>query len=76
MHHYLHLARGTRDRYLADRREPILKKYIALAHLKSTHAKRGTRVEMEVTAEHQRKRAAARVVDTPFFNPERKRAWG
>ncbi len=53
---------------------PILKKYIALAHLKSTHAKRGTRVEMEVTAEHQRKRAAAIVVDTPFFNPERKRA--
>ncbi len=53
---------------------PILKKYIALAHLKSAYAKRGTRVEMEVTAEHQRKRAAARVVDTPFFNPERKRA--
>jgi glycine cleavage system aminomethyltransferase T len=31
---------------------------------------------MEVTVEHQRKRAAARVVDTPFFNPERKRARG
>ena len=53
---------------------PTLKKYIALAHLRSTHAKPGGRVEMEVTAEHQRKRAAARVVETPFFDPERKRA--
>jgi len=29
---------------------------------------------MEVTVEHQRKRAAARVVKKPFFDPERKRA--
>ena len=27
----------------------------------------------EVTVEHERKRAAAQVVKTPFFNPERKR---
>ena len=53
---------------------PTLKKYIALAHLKSEYAKRGARVEMEVTAEHQRKRARARVVEMPFFDPERKRA--
>ncbi len=53
---------------------PTLKKYIALAHLKQPHAETGALVEMEVTVEHQRKRAAARVVDTPFFNPERKRA--
>jgi aminomethyltransferase len=53
---------------------PTLKKYIALAHLRSAHAKRGSRVEMEITVEHKRKKTAARVVDLPFFNPERKRS--
>ena len=53
---------------------PLLKKYIALAHLRAKWAKPGTRVEMEVTVEHQRKRAAAQVVKKPFFDPERKRA--
>jgi aminomethyltransferase len=52
---------------------PILKKYIALAHLESGHARVGTRVMMEVTVEHHRKQAAALVVETPFFDPERKR---
>jgi aminomethyltransferase len=53
---------------------PLLKKYIALAHLRARWAESGTAVEMEVTVEHRRKRAAARVVKKPFFNPERKRA--
>ena len=53
---------------------PILKKYIALAHLESLYARPGTPVSMEVTVEHRRKQAAARVVRTPFFDPERKRA--
>ena len=53
---------------------PILKKYIALAHLESAYAKLGARLSMEVTVEHRRKQAAARVVETPFFNPPRKRA--
>jgi aminomethyltransferase len=53
---------------------PLLKKYIALAHLRSHWAEPGTEIEMEVTVEHQRKRAAGRVVKKPFFNPERKRA--
>ncbi|MDB5867112.1 MAG: gcvT 1 [Betaproteobacteria bacterium] len=53
---------------------PLLKKYIALAHLRSEHADIGREIEIEVTVEHQRKRAAARVVKKPFFNPERKRA--
>jgi aminomethyltransferase len=53
---------------------PLLKKYIALAHLRSRWAQPGTHVEMEITAEHQRKRAAAGVVKKPFFDPERKRA--
>jgi glycine cleavage system aminomethyltransferase T len=53
---------------------PTLKKYITLAHLRSKNAERGARAEMEVTVEHQRKKAAARVVDLPFFDPERKRS--
>ncbi len=53
---------------------PILKKYNALAHLESAYAQLGARLSMEVTVEHRRKQAAARVVETPFFNPPRKRA--
>ena len=53
---------------------PLLKKYIALAHVTSAHAVPGTPLEIEITVEHRRKRASGRVVPTPFFNPERKRA--
>lgn len=53
---------------------PLLKKYIALAHLQATHSETGTQLRMEVTVEHHRRRAKARVVDTPFFNPARKRS--
>lgn len=53
---------------------PLLKKYIALAHLKAPHFAPGTAVEMEVTVEHHRKRALAHVTKLPFFDPERKRA--
>lgn len=53
---------------------PLLKKYIALAHVPAKHAAPGTELEMEVTVEHYRRKALARVTKTPFFNPERKRA--
>jgi aminomethyltransferase len=53
---------------------PLLKAYIALAHLRSRRAAPGTALEMEVTVEHRRRRAGARVAKKPFFNPERKRA--
>jgi aminomethyltransferase len=53
---------------------PLLKQYIALAHMQSRWAAPGTALEMEVTVEHRRTRAAARVVKKPFFDPERKRA--
>jgi aminomethyltransferase len=53
---------------------PLLKKYIALAHLRAPHFAQGTELEMEITVEHRRKRALARVVKKPFFDPERKRA--
>jgi aminomethyltransferase len=52
---------------------PLLKKYIALAHLRAASAALGTQLEIEITVEHRRKRAAARVVKKPFFDPERKR---
>lgn len=52
---------------------PVLKKYIALAHLRSAWAAPGSLLEMEITVEHRRRRAAARVVRKPFFDPERKR---
>jgi aminomethyltransferase len=53
---------------------PLLKKYIALAHLETAHAKPGNLVMLEVTVEHRRRYTPARVMPLPFFNPERKRA--
>jgi len=53
---------------------PLLKKYIALAHLRAQWARPGTALEMEITVEHRRKRANVQVVKKPFFDPPRKRA--
>ena len=53
---------------------PLLKQYLALAHLEAGSAKPGTSVRMEITVEHRRKQAIARVTPLPFFNPDRKRA--
>jgi len=53
---------------------PLLKKYIALAHVGARWAAPGTRVEMEVTVEHRRKFVLAHVVKKPFFDPPRKKA--
>ncbi len=53
---------------------PLLKKYVALAHLEPGHGRPGNRVQIEVTVEHRRKRADAQVVELPFLNLERKRA--
>jgi aminomethyltransferase len=52
---------------------PLLKKYLALAHLQAPHFAPDTRIEIEVTVEHQRKRANAWVRKLPFFDPERKK---
>ena len=53
---------------------PILKRYIALAHIKSEYAKLGTQLKFELNVEHYRKLTSAVVVKTPFFDPERKRS--
>jgi len=53
---------------------PILKRYIALAHLKSNYTGEGTELQFELKVEHFRKLTTAKVVKTPFFDPERKRS--
>ncbi|HEY7740186.1 MAG TPA: aminomethyltransferase family protein [Steroidobacteraceae bacterium] len=53
---------------------PLLKKYLALAHVSAPHFAPDTPVEMEMTVEHRRLRADARVRKLPFFDPARKKA--
>jgi aminomethyltransferase len=53
---------------------PLLKQYLALAHLRAPHFAPGTAVRLELTVEHQRLQADARVQRLPFFDPERKKA--
>jgi aminomethyltransferase len=52
---------------------PLLKKYLALAHVTAPHFQPGADVELEVTVEHRRKRASAVVRKLPFFDPPRKK---
>jgi len=53
---------------------PLLKKSLALAHLRAPYFDASTEVELEITVEHQRKTAHATVRKLPFFDPERKKA--
>lgn len=48
---------------------PVLKKYIALAHLERPYYVPGTEVMMEITVEHHRKHTPAKVVSIPFYEP-------
>ena len=52
---------------------PLLKKYIALAHIRAPHFTPGTRVGFEITVEHERKLAAATIVQLPFLDLPRKK---
>jgi aminomethyltransferase len=52
---------------------PVLKKYIALAHVQRPHYAPGTDVAMEITVEHHRRHAPAKVVKLPFYDPAWKR---
>ncbi|MDQ2691813.1 MAG: aminomethyltransferase family protein [Chloroflexota bacterium] len=52
---------------------PLLKKYIALAHLQKPYYEPGTNVRMEITVEHHRRHAPAKVVKLPFYEPEWKK---
>jgi aminomethyltransferase len=53
---------------------PLLKQLLVLAHLRAPYFKIGTRLEIEVTAEHRRERARATVRALPFFDPKRKKS--
>jgi aminomethyltransferase len=52
---------------------PVLKKYIALAHVQKPHFELGTQLGLEVTVEHHRRHAPATVVKLPFYEPEWKK---
>lgn len=52
---------------------PHLKKYIGLAQIKAGHTAIGTQLQVEHTAEYERRRTGATVVEKPFFDPERKK---
>jgi aminomethyltransferase len=53
---------------------PLLKKLIALASVSTEYAAPGSKLQMELTIEAQRKKTTATVVPLPFFNPKRKTA--
>lgn len=53
---------------------PMLKANLALASIRSPHHAIGTKLQVEVTVEYERHKIGATVVQTPFFNPKRKRA--
>ena len=52
---------------------PLLKKYIALGHLQKPYFEPGIPVRMEITVEHHRQHAPAKVVKLPFYEPEWKK---
>jgi aminomethyltransferase len=51
---------------------PILKCYIALAHIHADYADINSCLDFEIKVEHFRKLTPAIVVETPFYNPKRK----
>ena len=53
---------------------PLLKKYLALATVRSELSKPGTELTIEVTCEYERHGATATVRPTPFYDPERKKS--
>ncbi|HXF65919.1 MAG TPA: aminomethyltransferase family protein [Burkholderiales bacterium] len=67
-------ARGRQVGYATSGTwSPLLKKYLALAHVEARCAAHGTALEMEVTVEHRRRRCPASVANKTFFDPPRKR---
>lgn len=53
---------------------PLLKQYLALAHVPTADATPGTELEIEVTLEYERRRCLAHVTPMPFFDPPRKKS--
>ena len=53
---------------------PVLQRHIAMGRVRPGLGKLGTRVNLEVTINHQYQNVAAEVARTPLFNPARKTA--
>ncbi len=53
---------------------PTLKRYIGIATVASAYARPGTRLEVEIEVEWERRRAPATVVDRPFYDPPHRKA--
>lgn len=53
---------------------PVLQRHIGIARVKPKHAKPGTRVNLEVTVNHQYETVGADVARTPLYDPARKTA--
>jgi aminomethyltransferase len=53
---------------------PMLQRHIAMARVRPDLAARGTRVDFELTINHQYETVVAEVTRLPFFNPPRKTA--
>jgi len=64
-----HVGRATSGAW-----SPILKKNLALATVEAHLGRPGTVVDIEWTAEWERRSVPAVVTKTPFFDPERKRS--
>ncbi len=52
---------------------PLLKRHLSLASVKAPHAEIGSKLQLEHTVLYERRTVTATVVETPFFDPERKR---
>jgi aminomethyltransferase len=52
---------------------PMLKQFLAIGQIHTEVAELGTRLQLEVTPEWERRRVTAVVSQMPFFYPERKR---
>jgi aminomethyltransferase len=53
---------------------PVLQQHIAMARVRPDLAAAGTRVNLELTINHQYETVEAAVTKLPFFNPARKTA--
>jgi aminomethyltransferase len=53
---------------------PVLQRHIGMARVRPDQAKKGTRVNVELTLNHETVTVAAETGRLPFFNPERKTA--
>jgi aminomethyltransferase len=53
---------------------PTIKKYIGLATMRSQFARVGTPLEIDIEVEWERRRAPARVVQRPFYDPPHRKS--